>query len=48
MDYLKKARRVIEMEVGEVQRLLERLDENFVEAVETIRRCVENREKSSS
>ena len=45
MDYLEKARRVISLEMGEVQRLLTRLDGSFGEAVETIRRCVENRGK---
>ena len=45
MDYLEKARRVISLEMGEVQRLLARLDGSFEEAVETIRRCVENRGK---
>jgi len=45
MDYLEKARRVIALELAEVERLLARLDGSFVEAVETIRRCVENRGK---
>ncbi len=45
MDYLEKARRVIALELSEIQRLLARLDGTFVEAVETIRRCVENRGK---
>src|SRR5437899_553592 len=45
MDYLEKARRVIALELAEVQRLLGRLDGAFVEAVETIRTCVENRGK---
>jgi len=45
MDYLEKARRVIGLELAEVQRLLDRLDATFVEAVETIHRCVENRGK---
>jgi len=45
MDYLEKARRVIALEMAEVQRLLERLDASFIEAVETIHRCVENRGK---
>jgi len=45
MDYLEKARRVIALEMAEVQRLLERLNGSFVEAVEAIRRCVENRGK---
>lgn len=45
MDYLEKARRVIALEMAEVQRLLTRLDASFIEAVEQIRRCVENRGK---
>lgn len=45
MDYLEKARRVIAIEVAEVQRLLPRLDGAFTEAVELIRRSVENRGK---
>jgi arabinose-5-phosphate isomerase len=45
MDYLDKARRVIELELAEVQRLAARLDQSFVHAVETIRACVENRGK---
>jgi arabinose-5-phosphate isomerase len=45
MDYLEKARRVIALEIAEVQRLLDRLDASFLEAVETIQRCVENRGK---
>ncbi len=45
MDYLEKARRVIELELAEVQRLLARLDQSFVRAVETIRACVEGRGK---
>ncbi len=45
MDYLEKARRVIALELAEVQRLLGRLDGAFVEAVETIRKCVESRGK---
>ena len=45
MDYLEKARRVIALEMAEVQRLLDRLNNSFGEAVETIRRCVENRGK---
>ncbi len=45
MDYLEKARRVIALELSEVQRLLDRLDSAFGEAVETILRCVENRGK---
>jgi arabinose-5-phosphate isomerase len=45
MDYLEKARRVIGLEIAEVQRLQDRLDASFAEAVETILRCVENRGK---
>ena len=45
MDYLEKARRVIELELGELQRLLSRLDDSFARAVETILPCVESRGK---
>jgi len=45
MDYLEKARRVIALELAEVQRLGARLDDSFVQAVETIRRSVESRGK---
>ena len=45
MDYLEKARRVIALELAEVQRLNARLDGAFVEAVRTIQQCVENRGK---
>src|SRR4029450_6490603 len=45
MDYLEKARRVIELELAELQRLLARLDDSFARAVEIILRCVENRGK---
>src|SRR5213596_439161 len=45
MDYLEKARRVFATELAEAARVAERLDERFVEAVETIRRSVEARGK---
>lgn len=45
MDYLEKARRVIALELAEVQRLDARLDSSFVVAVETIQQSVENRGK---
>ncbi|MDQ3621912.1 MAG: KpsF/GutQ family sugar-phosphate isomerase [Verrucomicrobiota bacterium] len=45
MDYVDKARRVIELELQEVQRLLHRLDASFTRAVETILPCLENRGK---
>ena len=45
MDYLEKARRVIALELAEVQRLGARLDDSFTQAVETIRESVEKRGK---
>ncbi len=45
MDYLEKARRVIALELAEVQRLGARLDDSFTQAVETIRQSVEKRGK---
>jgi arabinose-5-phosphate isomerase len=45
MDVLDKARRVIELEIAELKRLQERLDESFVEAVGWIRGSVEQRGK---
>jgi len=45
MDFLEKARRVIDLEVAELQRLNSRLDESFVRAVELILPSVENRGK---
>ncbi|MCE9612584.1 MAG: KpsF/GutQ family sugar-phosphate isomerase [Chthoniobacter sp.] len=45
MDYLEKARRVIGLEIAEVQRLMVRIDDTFIQAVETLRHCVENRGK---
>lgn len=45
MDYLEKARRVIALELAEVQRLNARLDGSFVEAVRMIQQSVENRGK---
>src|SRR5881394_890361 len=45
MDYLEKARRVLDVEVFELQRLRERLNGNFSEAVELIKASVEARGK---
>ena len=45
MDYLEKAGRVLDMEIFELQRLRERLDENFSRAVELIKEAVEARGK---
>ncbi len=45
MEYIEKARRVIDLEISEVQRLRARLDGSFEQAVETIRAAVESRGK---
>ena len=45
MDYLEKGRRVLDIEILELQRLRERLDENFSRAVTLIKDCVEARGK---
>src|SRR3954464_4163544 len=45
MDYLEKARRVLDIEIFELQRLRERLDANFSRAVSLIKDCVEARGK---
>src|SRR5438132_6131399 len=45
MDYLEKARRVLDVETLEIQRLRERLNGNFAEAVELIKASVEARGK---
>src|SRR3954465_9479613 len=45
MDYLEKARRVLDIEIRELQRLRERLDENFSRAVVLIKDCLEQRGK---
>src|SRR3989441_10820118 len=45
MDYLEKARRVFDVEILELQRLRERLGENFSRAVEFIREAVDARGK---
>ncbi|HEY0368357.1 MAG TPA: KpsF/GutQ family sugar-phosphate isomerase [Chthoniobacterales bacterium] len=45
MDYLEKAKRVLEVEIFELQRLRERLDERFGRAVELIKTAVESRGK---
>ena len=45
MDYLEKARRVIALEMAEVQRLLDRLDDSFSRAVEAALAAVESRGK---
>lgn len=45
MDYLGKARRVLDIEIFEVQRLRDRLDDSFGRAVELIKKAVESRGK---
>src|SRR5919201_4931198 len=45
MDSLEKAARVLEIEIFELQRLRERLDENFSRAVELIKEAVDARGK---
>jgi arabinose-5-phosphate isomerase len=45
MDSLERARRVIALELAEVQRLHDRLDESFARAVEVLRTAVEGRGK---
>lgn len=45
MDYLKKAQRVFEIELAELQRVAARLDDSFGCAVETVLRCVEAKGK---
>lgn len=45
MSMLESARRVIELEIAEVQAMSERLGEDFDHAVDLLRACVENRGK---
>src|ERR1700726_736432 len=45
MDYLEKARRVLDVEVTELQRLRNRLDDNFSRAVELIKGALDARAK---
>lgn len=45
MDYLEKAARVLDLEISELQRLRQRLDENFGRAVDLIKATVESRGK---
>jgi len=45
MDYLEKAKRVLDVEIFELQRLRDRLGEGFERAVDLIKECVEARGK---
>ena len=45
MDYLEKAARVLDLEISELQRLRQRLSEQFVRAVDLIKEAVESRGK---
>ena len=42
MDYLQKARRVIQIEISELQRLADRLDERFEQAVRLMLETVQS------
>ena len=45
MDYLEKARRVISLEMEELNHLLKRVDASFVTAVETLKATIEQGSK---
>lgn len=45
MDYLAQARKVIALEMSELQRLQDRLDDSFVKTVEMLRNAVDQRHK---
>ncbi len=45
MDFLELGRRVLDIEIGELQRLHDRLDEAFVRAVESLKRVADARGK---
>jgi arabinose-5-phosphate isomerase len=45
MDYIEKAARVLDLEISELQRLRNRLDDNFIRAVNLIKETVEARGK---
>ena len=45
MDYLEKARRVIALEITELERLHVRIDDSFARAIECLLACVENKGK---
>ena len=45
MDYLAQARKVIALEMSELQRLQDRLDDSFVKTVEMLRKAVDQRRK---
>ena len=45
MDFVAKAKRVIEIELAEIQRLLPRLDAGFSDAVTLLQQAVENQKK---
>jgi arabinose-5-phosphate isomerase len=45
MDYLERARRVIETELAEAAAVAARLDERFLQAVDLVKSCVERRNK---
>src|SRR3954470_14091311 len=45
MDYLEKAKRVLDIEIFELQRLRERLSDNFSRAVQLVKDAVDSRGK---
>lgn len=45
MDFVEKARRVFDLEINELKRLHDRIDESFAEAVRLLKTSVENRAK---
>lgn len=45
MDYIEKAKRVFEIETGEIRSLCQRLDSSFSKAIEIILQCVGNKGK---
>src|SRR6476659_4836201 len=45
MDYLEKARRVIALEITELERLRVRIDDSFARAIECLLACLENKGK---
>ncbi len=45
MQYLERAKRVLDVEIFELQRLRDRLDEGFARTVEMIKEAVEARGK---
>ena len=45
MDHLESARRVLRLEIDELNRLADRIDETFTAAVEALKDCIEQKGK---